>query len=198
MSTQREHPNRPVRVSDLIRHNSKNQRYSWRAMIFHLPVRSIVWMALWSLLWLPCFAQDGGTPAKAVEVPEMVMAKRLSRVVAPELPKGAIGKCSNALVILKITVNEYGTVADEEFVSGFSELKESAMAAIKRWRYKPYEQGGKIIIVRTQVSIFYLGDGESFPVYSPDGKGGVKGGNVIPLPPGCGSGPTIGIKKSPN
>jgi TonB family protein len=167
-------------------------------MSLDLRVRSIVWIPLWPLLWFPCFAQDGGTPAKAVEVPEMVMAKRLSHIVSPEMPKGAIGKCSNALVVLKITVNENGTVADEEFVSGFSELKESAMAAIKRWTYKPYEQGGKIIVVRTQVSIFYLGDGESFPVYSPDGKGGVKGRNVIPLPPGCGSGPTISIKKSPD
>jgi hypothetical protein len=165
-------------------------------MTLHLPVRSIVWIALSSLLWLPCFAQDGGTPAKAVEVPERLMAKRLSYVVAPELPKGAIGKCSNALVTLKITVNENGTVVDEDFASGFSELKESAMTAIKRWTYQPYEQGGKQIVVHTQVSIFYLGDGESFPVYSPDGKGGVKGGNMIPLPPGCGSGPTIKIKKS--
>lgn len=159
-------------------------------------MRSIVRIALLSLLCLPCFPQDGGTPAKAVEVPEIVMAKRLSHVVAPELPKGAIGKCSNALVMLKITVNENGTVGDEEFVSGYSELKESAMKATKQWTYKPYEQHGEIIAVHTQVSIFYLGDGESFPMYSPDGKGGVKGGNMIPLPPGCGSGPTI--KRSAN
>lgn len=185
-------------MSDLFRQNSRNQSYSWRARTLHLPVRSIVWIALSSLLWLPCFAQDGGTPATAVEVPEQVMAKRLSHVVAPELPKGVIGKCSNALVILKITVNENGTVTDEDFVSGFSELKESAVSAIKRWTYKPYEQGGKIIVVHTRVSIFYLGDGESFPMYSPDGKGGVKGGNVVQLPPGCGSGPTISIKKPSN
>jgi hypothetical protein len=153
-------------------------------------------IALLSLLCLPCFAQDGGTPAKAVEVPEIVMAKRLSHVVAPELPKGAIGKCSNALVMLKITVNENGTVGDEEFVSGFSELKESAMTAIKQWTYKPYDQHEKIIAVHTQVSVFYLGDSESFPMYSPDGKGGVKGGNIIPLPPECGSGPAV--KRSPN
>jgi hypothetical protein len=198
MSAQPEHPHSPVRVSNLFRHNSKNRRYSCLAMTLHLPVRSIVWIVLSPLLWLPCFAQDGGTPPKAVEVPEQVMAKRLSHVDAPELPKGAIGKCSNALVMLKITVNENGAVADEEFVNGFSKLKESAMTAIKRWTYKPYEQGGQAIAVHTQVSIFYLGDGESFPVYSPDGKGGVKGGNLIPLPPGCGSGPTIHIKKSPN
>ena len=159
-------------------------------------MRSLVQMALLSLLCLPCFAQNDGAHAKAVEVPEIAMAKRLSHVVVPELPKGAIGKCSNALVMLKITIKENGTVSDEEFVSGFSELKESAMTATKQWTYKPYEQYGKIIAVHTQVSIFYLGDGESIPMYLPDGKGGVKGGNMIPLPPGCGAGPTI--KRSPN
>jgi TonB family protein len=141
-----------------------------------------------------CSAQVA-TSAKAVEVSETAMAKRLDHVVAPKLPEGAIQKCSNAMVILRVVVDENGSVSDEEFVSGFDELKDSAMTAIKQWSYKPYEKHGHAIAVHTSVSIFYLGDGESFPVYLPDGKGGVKGGNMIPLPPGCGSGPVI--KRTP-
>jgi hypothetical protein len=160
-------------------------------MTVHACLRSMFRLVLFVFALAHCSAQDGGTSAKAVEVPETVMAKRLDHVVPPKLPEGAIQKCSNAMVILKVAVDEKGKVSGAEFVSGFDELKDSAMAAIKEWTYKPYEHHGHAIAVHTSVSIFYLGDGESFPVYMPDGKGGVKGGNMIPLPPGCGSGPVI-------
>jgi hypothetical protein len=39
--------------------------------------------------------------------------------------------------------------------------------------------------------LFSLGDGDPMPMYVPDGKGGTKGGNVLPLPPGCRPGPQI-------
>jgi hypothetical protein len=165
-------------------------------MTVHAYLRSMLGPVLFVATLAHCSAQDGGTSAKSVEVSEIDMAKRLDHVVAPKLPEGAIGKCSNAMVMLKVSIDENGKVSDEEFVSGYVELKDSTMTAIKQWTYKPYEQHGNAIVVHTRVSIFYLGDGESFPVYSPDGKGSVKGGNMIPLPPGCGSGPVI--KRSPN
>jgi len=128
---------------------------------------------------------------KAIDVPEKEMAKRLVHMVAPKLPEGAIGKCSNALVMLHVTIDGQGKVINEEFLSGYDTLKDSALAAVKEWTYKPYEQQGSSTAVRTRVSIFYLGDGQSFPMYSPDGEGGVKGGDSLPLPSGCGIGPTI-------
>jgi TonB family protein len=141
---------------------------------------------------VPCLAQDKVPVPKAVQIAEPEMAKRLNVVVAPKLPDGVLQqKCSNAMVMLKITVDEQGTVIEEEFTSGYPELREAAISAIKQWAYKPYKRNGKATAVHTQVSIFFLGDGQSFPMYSPDGKGGVRGGNMIPLPSECGSGPTI-------
>ena len=157
----------------------------------HIPIRSLILFGLFVSTLTPCFAQDGATPSKAVEVSEIEMAKRLSNVVPPKLPGGAIGKCSNALVMLKVSIDENGKVSSEEFLSGYSDLRDSALTAIKQWTYKPYRQHDNATAVQTRVSIFYLGDGESFPMYSPDGKGGVKGGNMIPMPPGCGPGPII-------
>jgi hypothetical protein len=154
-------------------------------------MRFLLWFVLCISTLTNCSAQDADTPPKPVVVPQAVMAARLSHVVAPILPKGAIGKCSNALVMLKVAVDERGTVSGVDYLSGFEVLKDSALTAMKQWRYKPYEQDGHPIAVQTQVWIFYLGDGQSFPMYAPDGKGGVKGGNAIPLPPGCGSGPLI-------
>jgi TonB family protein len=154
-------------------------------------------LLIWSALAVfTCLAQDAAPALKAPQVPEPEMAKRLKNVVAPKLPDGALQKCSNAMVMLKITINETGKVIDEEVTSGYPELKQAAVTAIKQWTYKPFERHGNAITVQTQVSIFFLGDGESFPMYSPDGKGGVKGGNMIPMPPGCGAGPSI--KRQPD
>ncbi len=93
--------------------------------------------------------------------------------------------------MLKITVDENGKTTGVEVTSGYDELKDPSITAVRQWTYKPYEHKGHAIAVSSRVSLFYLGDGESFPMYSPDGKGGVKGGNLLPLPPGCGTGPTI-------
>ena len=164
-------------------------------MKLYATVRSIVWSGIVLCTLATCLGQDATASRNAIEVPETEMAKRLTNVVAPELPKGALRECSNALVMLKVTIDESGSVVNEEFVSGFSEFKDSSIAAVKQWTYKPYEKHGHAVAVQTRVSIFYLGDGESFPMYSPDGKGGVKGGSTLPLPPGCG--PGIVVKRTP-
>ena len=93
--------------------------------------------------------------------------------------------------MLKVTVDDNGKVTDVEATSGYDELKDPSLKVVKQWTYKPFVHKGRAIAVSSRVSIFYLGDGESFPMYSPNGMGGVKGGNMLPLPPGCGTGPTI-------
>ena len=158
-------------------------------------MRSLCCAALTFSTLTICLAQDGNTGKNAIEVPEREMAKRLVNVTAPTLPDKALAKCSNALVMLKILVDETGAVSSEEYVSGYSELKDSSLAAVKQWTYKPYEKHGRAVSVQTRVSIFYLGDGESFPMFTPNGKGGVKGGDTLPMPPGCGGG--ISIKRTP-
>jgi hypothetical protein len=160
-------------------------------MTFPLPFRSLIGLVLFVTSYGRCIAQDESIRAKPLEVPEKVMAARLLNHVAPKLPEGFLKRCSNALVMLKVTIDDSGKIIEQEVTSGYDELKGPSLTAIKQWTYKPYEQNGHAISVRTQISVFYLGDGESFPMYSPDGKDGVKGGNMIPLPPGCGAGPTI-------
>ena len=136
--------------------------------------------------------QDSAALPVMTEVPEKVMAAHLIQAIPAKLPDGVLHvKCSNALVMLDVTVDERGSVSSAKSVSGYEELKEPATAAVKQWTYKPYSQNGAATAVKTHVSIFFLGDGESFPMYSPDGSGGVKGGNMLPLPPGCGSGPSV-------
>jgi hypothetical protein len=147
------------------------------------------------VLLMPCYAfcaPQGESPgAEPYQIHEKVMAAHLLSSPAAKLPEGFLKRCSNALVMLRVTVDESGKSIDEEVTSGYDELKDPSLVAVRQWTYKPYEQNGRAIPVRSRVSLFYLGDGESFPMYSPDGKGGVKGGNLLPLPPGCGTGPSI-------
>jgi len=124
------------------------------------------------------------------------MAAKLQTYETPTLSKPPLAsRCSNALAVVRVVVDTDGQVTSAGFVSGFPDLKDPALAAVRRWLYKPYVVDGKPVAVESQASVFYLGDGESMPMYVPDGKGGVKGGTMIPLPPGCGPGPQI---KRPN
>jgi hypothetical protein len=129
---------------------------------------------------------------KPIVVPEKTMAARLQTYETPSLSKPtSTNRCSNALAVVHVVVDADGKVSSADYVSGYSELKDPALAAVRRWSYKPYSVDGKPVVVETRASVFYLGDGESMPMYVPDGKGGTKGGNTIPLPPGCGPGPQI-------
>jgi hypothetical protein len=138
------------------------------------------------------FAQQNVSPTVAAEVPEKVMAANLLQSLPVVLPVGAIPvKCSNRLVVLDVTVDEQGKVIGAKKISGFAELIDPSIASVKQWTYKPFMQNGVATPAHTRVSIFLLGDGESFPMYKPDGKGGAKGGNMIPMPPDCALGPRI-------
>src|ERR1700679_3953081 len=118
-------------------------------------------------------AQD----TKTIVVPEKTMAAWLLTYETPALPKPtSTNRCSNALAVARIVVDTDGKVSNAEYVSGYPELKDPVLAAVRRWSYKPYVVDGKPEIVETQASVFYLGDGESMPMYVPDGKGGTKGG----------------------
>jgi hypothetical protein len=129
---------------------------------------------------------------KPLTIPEKTMAARLQTYETPPLSEPtSTNLCSSALAIVRVVVDTDGKVSSADYVSGFPELKDPALAAVRRWSYKPYVVEGKPVVVETQASVFYLGDGESMPMYVPDGKGGTKGGNLIPLPPSCGPGPQI-------
>lgn len=136
----------------------------------------------------PEFAQD----TKLVSVPEKVMAARLQNYETPLLSKPPLAnRCSNALAVIHVVVDVDGKVKGVDYVSGFPDLEGPALAAVRRWSYEPYSVDDRPVVVDTKASIFYLGDGESMPMYVPDRKGGTKGGNMIPLPSGCGNGPQI-------
>lgn len=175
----------------------RSRGYSKYAMTSRYSIRLLSLSAFCIAAFTYCPAQDTKSASNVIVVPEKVMAAQLSNFVAPKVSKPPLAnKCSNALATLKVDVDESGKVTSATFLSGFDELKGPSLDAVTQWRYKPYKQRGHPVAVETRVSIFYLRDGETFPMYSPNGKDGVKGGDSLPLPPGCNPGPVI--KRSPS
>lgn len=127
--------------------------------------------------------QEMSESQPALKVPAPVMAARLLTSAAPESPK--MPKCSNRMVTLDIVVGDDGKVRSLKATGGFEEFKQSAVAAVKQWTYKPYLKNGVPVPVETTVMVFYPSVGKAGSLFVPDGKGGVRGGNFLPMPSEC-------------
>ena len=124
------------------------------------------------------------------------MAALLLDAPTPEFPRKPMAKCSNAMVTLDAVVGADGHVDSVKVVSGFEEFRDSALAAVKQWVYKPYVVGLTAEAVQTTILVMYPSGGTPSSLYVPDGKGGVKGGESLPLGPGCG--PQIKVERAPS
>jgi hypothetical protein len=99
------------------------------------------------------------------------------------------------MVTLDVVIGEDGKVAILKVLGGFEEFRESAIKSVKQWTYKPYLENGSPVSVEMTIMVFYPSVGTPGSLYLPDGKGGVKGGKFLPMPPECG--PPIQIKQAP-
>lgn len=140
-----------------------------------------------------CVGQEASESKQIPKVAAQVMAARLLTTVPPESPK--MPKCSNRMVTLDVVIGEDGKVTNLKVLGGFEEFKESAIKAVKQWTYKPYLENGIPISVETTIMVFYPSVGTPGSLFVPDGKGGVKGGQFLPMPLECG--PPIQIKQAP-
>jgi len=90
-------------------------------------------------------------PTPSTPVSAGVTGGQLVHRVAPIYPNQARALRLQGAVNLSATVMEDGSVRDVKVVDGVPLLAESAMEAVKSWRYKPYELDGKP--VRTELRI---------------------------------------------
>jgi Gram-negative bacterial TonB protein C-terminal len=137
--------------------------------------------------------QEAPESQQIPKVTAQQMAARLLTAATPESLK--MPKCSNRMVTLDVVVGEDGKVRSLKAEAGFEEFRQSAIAAVKQWTYQPYVGEGGPTAVETTVLVFYPSVGKPGSLFVPDGKGGVKGGNFLPMPPECG--PSIAVKPTP-
>jgi TonB family protein len=92
-------------------------------------------------------------PRFSAPVSQGVSGGRLLYHVPPVYPAQARQARLEGTVILAAMVMEDGTVRDIKVVEGPPVLAQSAVDAVKTWRYKPYQLDGKPVKIETRITI---------------------------------------------
>ena len=92
-------------------------------------------------------------PGLSAPVSQGVSGGQLVHRVPPVYPAQARLQRLEGTVVLAATVMEDGTVRDVKVVEGPPVLAQSAVDAVKYWRYKPYELDGKPVKIETRITI---------------------------------------------
>jgi TonB family protein len=94
--------------------------------------------------------------ARSVQrVPAKVMAARIVSQVQPKYPEEAKKKRIQGAVVLNVVIGKDGTVEHVKVASGPKELRQSALVAVRQWKYKPYLLNGSPVEVDTTISVVY-------------------------------------------
>ena len=76
------------------------------------------------------------------------------RTIAPDVPASFARSGVTGLVTISLTVDDKGNVQDEKVIkSSHHELEEPALAAIKRWKFKPARKDGNPVSVHVAIPI---------------------------------------------
>jgi TonB family protein len=98
---------------------------------------------------------DGKRPLR-VRVSQGVSENMLIYSPQPKYPEEARKQRIEGFVVLKALIGTDGTVKELSHVKGDLLLAESALAAVRRWRYKPYFLNGAPVEVETNITVNYV------------------------------------------
>jgi len=90
-----------------------------------------------------------------VRVSQGVSIGRLVNRVDPLYPPLARSARVQGQVVLTAIISKEGTVQDLHVLSGHPMLVQSALDAVKQWRYKPYLLNGEPVEVETTVTVIF-------------------------------------------
>jgi TonB family protein len=103
---------------------------------------------------------DGVTPEiglarqpQRVRVSEGVSSRLLEHKVEPVYPPEAKQAHIKGTVLLRVTIDKEGRVADLRLISGPKELAPAAINAVQQWHYRPYLLMGDPVEVDTEVMV---------------------------------------------
>jgi protein TonB len=93
------------------------------------------------------------TPPQRVKVSAGVTAGLLMTKVQPSYPPLAKQARIQGTVVLQAVIGKDGSIQNLRAVSGHPMLIQSAIDAVRQWRYKPYFLNGEPVEVDTQVTV---------------------------------------------
>lgn len=82
-----------------------------------------------------------------------LMAENLVSAPKPDYPALAKIAHVDGPVVLHAEINRKGEVSDTQVISGHFLLRRAAEAAVKHWRYRPYQVDGKSVPVSTTITV---------------------------------------------
>ncbi len=95
-------------------------------------------------------------PSLGMPISQGVSGGALVHRVMPVYPSEARQLHVQGTVVLQATINEHGQMEDLKLVSGSPLLAQSAIEAVRKWRYSPYLLNGKPIKKETQINITFI------------------------------------------
>jgi protein TonB len=91
--------------------------------------------------------------AGIVELSQQVAEGRLIYRVAPEYPEPARQQRIQGPVVLDLHIGRDGAIQEVTLVNGAPLLADAAIAAVKRWRFKPHILDGHPVEMQTRVTL---------------------------------------------
>src|SRR6185437_11071007 len=95
------------------------------------------------------------SPAPLARVQPSVIAGKRTGGEDPHYPAMAKERRVQGMVMLDAKITKEGTIGHLSVISGPKELRQSALDAVKTWRYKPYLLNGQPVEVRTEINVIY-------------------------------------------
>ena len=92
-------------------------------------------------------------PQKAPAISQGVEGGEIETTVPAIYPTQARAMGQHGTVVLDALIAEDGSVRDVKVVSGPPLLRQAAVDAVRRWKYKPYKLNGKAVTAQTQVKL---------------------------------------------
>jgi TonB family protein len=94
-----------------------------------------------------------GTIQPQAQVPADVMEKLVTHRVDPDYPAAARPARLKGVIVLDVVVGRDGNVAQVRALNGPQILSQSAVEALRWWRFQPYRVDGQPVVVETTVAV---------------------------------------------
>ena len=111
------------------------------------------WQSAWNQLEDEASAAVDPRPGQPLRVSPETMDRQIVYKVDPVYPDAARRAGTQGLVVLNAVIAQDGTVRRLRPVAGPGLLAQSALDAVRSWRYTPYRSKGQAVEVETTISV---------------------------------------------
>jgi TonB family protein len=124
-------------------------------LVFAAILSAVLWWR-WNRGWDDLelgLRKSEGTMQPQAQVPADVMEKLVTHRVDPDYPAAARTSRLKGVIVLDVVVARDGNVADVRALNGPQILAQSAVQALRWWRFQPYRVDGRPVVVETTVAV---------------------------------------------